>query len=108
MDAIAPPETFGIDGVEFEVADLRGQRTYGEVVIGWLDAIYQTVAERGCVHLIGTHLDKVRDELSKKSKTTKQLTLQASQKQAQKGFSHCSRKTHLSALGALFLLSSLE
>ena len=60
MDAIAPPETFGINGVEHAVADLRGQRTYGEVLISWLDVIYQTVGKRGCVRLIGTHLDKVR------------------------------------------------
>ena len=60
MDAIVPPETFGIDGVEHAVVDLRGQQTYGEVVIGWLDAIYQNISKRGRVLLIGTHLDKVR------------------------------------------------
>ena len=60
MDAIVPPETFGMDGVEHAVVDLRGQLTYGELVISWLDAIYQTVGKRGCVRLIGTHLDKVR------------------------------------------------
>ena len=59
MDAVAPPETFGIDGVEHVVVDLRGQQTYGEVLISWLDVIYQTVGKRGCVRLIGTHLDKV-------------------------------------------------
>ena len=60
MDAVVPPETFGIDGVEHAVVDLRGQQTYGEVLISWLDVIYQTVGKRGCVRLIGTHLDKVR------------------------------------------------
>ena len=60
MDTVAPPETVCINGVEYEVVDLRGQRTYGEVVISWLDLIYQTVGKRGCVRLIGTHLDKVR------------------------------------------------
>ena len=59
MDAIVPPETFGIDGVEHAVVDLRGQLTYGEVVISWLDVIYQIVGTRGCVRLVGTHLDKV-------------------------------------------------
>ena len=59
MDAIAPPETFGMQGVEHSVVNLRGQRTYGEVVISWLDVIYQTVGKRACVRLIGTHLDKV-------------------------------------------------
>ena len=59
MDAVVPPETFGIDGVEHAVVDLRGQQTYGEVLISWLDVIYQTVGKRGCVRLIGTHLDKV-------------------------------------------------
>ena len=59
MDAVVPPETFGIDGVEHTVVDLRGQQTYGEVLISWLDVIYQTVGKRGCVRLIGTHLDKV-------------------------------------------------
>ena len=60
MDTIVPPETFGIDGVEHVVVDLRGQITYGEVVIGWIDVIYQSVGEHGCVRLIGTHLDKVK------------------------------------------------
>ena len=59
MDAIVLPETFGIDGVEHMVVDLRGQISYGEVVIGWIDVIYQSVGEHGCVRLIGTHLDKV-------------------------------------------------
>ena len=60
MDSIAPPETFGLDGVEHAVFDLRGQQTYGEVVIRWLDVIYQNVDEKTRVRLIGTHLDKVR------------------------------------------------
>ena len=60
MDSIAPPETFGLGGVEYAVADLRGPQTYGEVVIGWLDVIYQSVDEKTRVRLIGTHLDKVR------------------------------------------------
>ena len=59
MDAIVPPETFGMDGVEHAVVDLRGQLTYGELVISWLDVIYQIVGTRGCVRLVGTHLDKV-------------------------------------------------
>ena len=59
MDAIAPPETFSIDGVEHPLHNLQGQQTYGEVVIGWLDAIYQIVGKGGTVRLVGTHLDKV-------------------------------------------------
>ena len=59
MDSIAKPETFGLDGVEHAVVDLRGQQTYGEVVIRWLDVIYQNVDEKTCVRLVGTHLDKV-------------------------------------------------
>ena len=59
MDSIAPPETFGLDGVEHAVVDLRGQQTYGEVVIMWLDVIYQNVDEKTRVRLVGTHLDKV-------------------------------------------------
>ena len=60
MDSIAPPETFGLDGVEHAVVDLRGQQTYGGVVIRWLDVIYQSVDEKTRVRLVGTHLDKVR------------------------------------------------
>ena len=59
MDSIAPPETFALDGVEHAVVDLRGQQTYGEVVIRWLDVIYQNVDGKTFVRLIGTHLDKV-------------------------------------------------
>ena len=59
MGSIAPPETFGLDGVEHAVVDLRGQQTYGEVVIRWLDVIYQNVDEKTRVRLVGTHLDKV-------------------------------------------------
>ena len=59
MDAIVPPETFGMGGVEHAVVDLRGQLTYGELVISWLDVIYQIVGTQGCVRLVGTHLDEV-------------------------------------------------
>ena len=60
MDKVVAAETFGIGGVEHKVQDLRGQQTYGEVLIEWLDAIFQIVGEGGGVHLVGTHLDKVR------------------------------------------------